>query len=1091
MAPLRPKIGTRGIARRTRGAPPIPGSGLAPPPVPTLGPTLAPAGSGSGKRTYEQSQEDLPGDDDFNLPLDTHSSDNDDQTLPMSDIDPTALEAELEVLNRGDDDDLSGDDELPVDELGYDALLAARQLLEYQQQVLVQEDEVPEMGLNDDDTGVDEAITGPVGALVPIGPAPALMMPPSISSARVPGFGNDQSVVLQTKRLKDPLPSVELSLATWCQTAGISRMDYDYLRSILDMVAKDTKASPVALLQNLPNTLDTLKSHMKGSLPFVNLRSRLVKLNPLVQPTGSVKDSAELFFFDLIDFFKAYLSSSTNIDKMFHGLGHLVDAPKELYHGNAWHSSIRISSGVFAIYASGPDLRPETETETADSSKKKGKQPQKQVDDAAVQEKINRFIGSKDGPIFPSDIVNFICNKAACPCHLPDNAAIPEGRGHHFGQVQAVAMDYRSVRPPDVDEGDIVIKIREILPSRNLRISVNPAPAPNEWFMNDKRYIFVPARNVTPAKVGVLMHYAFQATYKPEDLPKGNPPRFVRRIIDEVLDDTGNIDLIASSVRPIWQDDPVRGELELNHFGRKQLISKFCRNDGIVVTSVPLCFYMDAFGLYRNMYRALMGVYLFVAALTNKERGRRANIIPLTLGPHGCNLAEVIDAVGAVIGALDAGIVIELVDGTKRMVCAQILAFLGDMPQQQLNAGFLSQKAKFGCRSCIRDTKTWNNLDIKQDEQRYYHDTMRTRIHLETYAFKTAKAKVDFAQNVGKSMKPEVRPLERIAPALDLKIGTPADAAHSELQGLAKRVHLLLKDAIFTDAAMKQYHFLLTTFPLPGNWQALQSPYHYIGSYTLQEHGRWAQIIPVLTRVWLRDEHLKPGIAEGLRIAMPAVFHTVESMTTTRPVPASAVVVVALSQIARSQRSLMGHQLTMQQHQSLEEDVLHTRRFFQGLCEAAAQASINNAESRATSRASSRASQRSQSAAPGAPPPSKRARGAGRGRGTGRGRGASASTVASRGSSTQNIDMPMMELDPDVRDPDRSAFDDDDELIAMDDDDDHERGRSKERITKDSQLYRRLQKLPNVHTGMHYAVVVREYAQPSNVNTLHGEDLHR
>lgn len=70
------------------------------------------------------------------------------------------------------------------------------------------------------------------------------------------------------------------------------------------------------------------------------------------------------------------------------------------------------------------------------------------------------------------------------------------------------------------------------------------------------------------------------------------------------------------------------------------------------------------------MYRALIGMYLFVAVLTNKERSRRANIIPLTLGLYSCNLVEVIDTVGTVISTLDAGIVIELVDSTKRIVCA-------------------------------------------------------------------------------------------------------------------------------------------------------------------------------------------------------------------------------------------------------------------------------------------------------------------------------------------------------------------------------------------------------------------------------------
>lgn len=74
---------------------------------------------------------------------------------------------------------------------------------------------------------------------------------------------------------------------------------------------------------------------MKGSLPFINLRSKQVKLNPLVQPTRNIKDLAKLFFFDLIDFFKAYLLSRVNVEKLHRGLSYLVNAPKELWYSNA------------------------------------------------------------------------------------------------------------------------------------------------------------------------------------------------------------------------------------------------------------------------------------------------------------------------------------------------------------------------------------------------------------------------------------------------------------------------------------------------------------------------------------------------------------------------------------------------------------------------------------------------------------------------------------------------------------------------------------------------------------------------------------
>ncbi|OXV05983.1 hypothetical protein Egran_06249, partial [Elaphomyces granulatus] len=36
-----------------------------------------------------------------------------------------------------------------------------------------------------------------------------------------------------------------------------------------------------------------------------------------------------------------------------------------------------------------------------------------------------------------------------------------------------------------------------------------------------------------------------------------------------------------------------------------------------------------------------MGIYLMVAALTFRERNRRANVLPLTLGPHGNNFEDI------------------------------------------------------------------------------------------------------------------------------------------------------------------------------------------------------------------------------------------------------------------------------------------------------------------------------------------------------------------------------------------------------------------------------------------------------------------
>lgn len=91
-------------------------------------------------------------------------------------------------------------------------------------------------------------------------------------------------------------------------------------------------------------------------------------------------------------------------------------------------------------------------------------------------------------------------------------------------------------------------------------------------------------------------------------------------------------------------------------------------------------FFIDIFGLYRNIYRLLIGCYLFNATLKNKDRNRRANIILLTLGLYSCNLLAVIEAVSPILVVLDASIKIELANRTKKIVYAFIFVFISNTP---------------------------------------------------------------------------------------------------------------------------------------------------------------------------------------------------------------------------------------------------------------------------------------------------------------------------------------------------------------------------------------------------------------------------
>lgn len=71
---------------------------------------------------------------------------------------------------------------------------------------------------------------------------------------------------------------------------------------------------------------------------------------------------------------------------------------------------------------------------------------------------------------------------------------------------------------------------------------------------------------------------------------------------------------------------------------------------------------------------------------TYTERRRRFKVFPLTLGPHGSHLSNVIKSLSADMSELDHGTHIKL-NGVQTCVCTATFAYLGDMPQQQKTLG--------------------------------------------------------------------------------------------------------------------------------------------------------------------------------------------------------------------------------------------------------------------------------------------------------------------------------------------------------------------------------------------------------------------
>lgn len=291
-----------------------------------------------------------------------------------------------------------------------------------------------------------------------------------------------------------------------------------------------------------------------------------------------------------------------------------------------------------------------------------------------------------------------------------------------------------------------------------------------------------------------------------------------------------------SKKRTLWplnQSNPIRGELELTEFTRQHFVERFdILTSKCPVMSLPLLTFIDGFGLYRNMYRTLMGVYVNMASFSFRERARQLNVLPLTLGPHGSNFSDVVAALQSLY-YLDASQILK-VSNQDTFVCAFTMVYLGDMPQQNANVGVKSQIADIGCRLCLIPAQIRGNLDYNIfEEGRFHHEMLRMRHEMNSQRNKGARAQYD--KKYG--LDDETPPLISISPALDIVQTRPNDPAHSEYGGLTKNLHLLLINAILTIQAQKEYSRELCHFPFPPGWARLQSPLHHLNSYRLSEHA--------------------------------------------------------------------------------------------------------------------------------------------------------------------------------------------------------------------------------------------------------------
>jgi len=117
-----------------------------------------------------------------------------------------------------------------------------------------------------------------------------------------------------------------------------------------------------------------------------------------------------------------------------------------------------------------------------------------------------------------------------------------------------------------------------------------------------------------------------------------------------------------------------------------------------------LILFIDNFGIYRNNYKVLKAFYWIPANLSYKKRKKIVNNFTLTLGPHGADVKDIINALTRPVRQLNKGISF-IINNRELYICAFIIFFTRNLPSQANNAGFIRYNAVRGCRIYLCPSK--------------------------------------------------------------------------------------------------------------------------------------------------------------------------------------------------------------------------------------------------------------------------------------------------------------------------------------------------------------------------------------------------
>jgi hypothetical protein len=793
------------------------------------------------------------------------------------------------------------------------------------------------------------------------------------------------------------------ALSLFANKWNVSREQWSDLRSILHLL--EHVPDEIALL---PKKVDTIKEALEEQLPLLSLRSRKLDLDSSLLPTHA-KHKEDMVVFDMRDYFKRLLQSEELMSRAHTSMAQYVDEPTEFWHSLSWGGSNRTTSGQFAKVQTGSHT---------------------------------------DDVVLASDFVWWY--------------DVHTGKTK-IGRVTFVGVDLTDAAMHTRTHGMVKLSIQPVWQYQQLDASLQKNIQDSTPLQAGQEELFlVEGEPEVRILEGALkrqerkVHLDYNYLTSTASLqPSG---RFTIRY---VISHSPNI-----SMRPLALSHPLRGELEINTYGRKRLLKNL---NGInkTVKCLPYTLFIDAFGLYRNMHRPIPGFYAQFAFMNQLDRKRRINVFPITLAPFAARWEDVVHSLMH-LKELETGIEVMLDNGSLVTVCSPCLTYIGDMPQQQANAGCKNQKADHYCRSCLISSKADFDSNITFDivaNGRYHYETARIRNEARGWS-KNVKDK-EF-KDLGLNSEPS--PLAGIHKALCIPIAFPGDVAHSEFKGIAQQVLNIL----FTDILKPQFHetfaheFALT--PVPPTWAQVQNIHKYIGSYSMQEFGRASMITPVVLRRWLQDIHLRSKV--------PAAIAYVLSNVTTDQTAHEGVdfIVHCYATMARLNAVIMGQYICKQDRDKIPLLVRDARQRMQDLVDIAVAASTKTLPSAATPQPQSQILSRPTSPLNPQREPSSRER---------------MPTYKSRYADETNVS--VYNVEDENSEADEPLFGEEEEQYVAT----VSRIPKMGKLTQSEKEKKRLNALsrkkftPNVHTILHVTDTITEFGSARNVTTWSGEDKHK